>query len=103
MAAAAELARLGYRVEMFEALHETGGVLSYGIPEFRLPKSIVAREFANLAELGVKVHTNVLFGRTLDLEDLWAQDFKAVFVGAGAGLPLPGHRRGELEWGLLRE
>ena len=87
MAAAAELARLGYRVEMFEALHETGGVLSYGIPEFRLPKSIVAREFANLAELGVKVHTNVLFGRTLDLEDLWAQDFKAVFVGAGAGLP----------------
>lgn len=87
MAAASELARYGHRVEMFEALHETGGVLIYGIPEFRLPKDIVRQEFAALQEMGVVVHTNVLVGRTLTLQDLWNQGFSAVFVGAGAGLP----------------
>ncbi len=87
MAAASELARLGYKVQMFEALHETGGVLTYGIPEFRLPKNIVRQEFAALESLGVQVNTNVLFGRTLHLADLWDQGFGAVFIGAGAGLP----------------
>lgn len=84
---AGELAKFGFEVCIFEALHEPGGVLAYGIPEFRLPKKIVEREISTLKRLGVKIKTNVLIGRTLSLADLFNLGFKAVFVGVGAGLP----------------
>lgn len=87
LAAAAELSRLGYGCTIFEALHTPGGVLAYGIPEFRLPKAIVAHEFSTLAAMGVEIKTNVLIGRTYTIEDLFAQGFGAVFLGTGAGLP----------------
>lgn len=87
LAAAAELSRLGYGCVVFEALHTPGGVLAYGIPEFRLPKDIVAHEFSNLTAMGVEIRTNVLVGRTQTIEDLFAQGFQAVFLGTGAGLP----------------
>ena len=87
LTAAAELNRLGYGSTIFEALHTLGGVLAYGIPEFRLPKAILADEFQSLMELGVEIRTNVLIGRTLTIEDLFAQGFQAVFLGTGAGLP----------------
>ena len=87
LTAAAELNRLGYGCTIFEALHTLGGVLAYGIPEFRLPKAILADEFQSLMELGVEIRTNVLIGRTLTIEDLFAQGFQAVFLGTGAGLP----------------
>lgn len=91
---AGELARMGMNVTIFESLHETGGVLRYGIPEFRLPKAILDHELKNLEKLGVKIVTNVLVGRTVSVDDLFADGFEAVFLGVGAGLPkfmrLPG-------------
>ena len=85
---AGDLARLGYEVTVFEALHLAGGVLVYGIPEFRLPKAIVQKEIDTLAALGVKVETNVVIGRTITIDELMQeQGFEAVFIGSGAGLP----------------
>lgn len=84
---AGDLAKKGYAVTVFEALHAAGGVLVYGIPEFRLPKSIVAKEVESLKELGVDIQTNVVIGRTLTIDELFDQGFEAVFVGSGAGLP----------------
>jgi len=84
---AAELARRGHAVTVFEAFHKPGGVLVYGIPEFRLPKSIVEREVEFVKSLGVEVRTNVVVGRTLTIDDLFEQGYDAVFVGVGAGLP----------------
>ncbi len=84
---AGDLARMGYDVTVFEALHLAGGVLVYGIPEFRLPKAIVQREIENLKALGVKVETNVVIGRTIEVDELFGQGFDAVFIGSGAGLP----------------
>jgi glutamate synthase (NADPH/NADH) small chain len=84
---AGELASKGYEVTIFEALHKAGGVLVYGIPEFRLPKSIVARELKTLEHLGVVIKTNSIVGRTLTVDELFAQGFEAVFIGSGAGLP----------------
>lgn len=84
---AGDLAKMGYEVTVFEALHLAGGVLVYGIPEFRLPKSIVQREVENLKSLGVKVETNVVIGKTIEIDELFEQGFEAVFIGSGAGLP----------------
>ena len=84
---AGELAKKGYDVTIFEALHKAGGVLSYGIPEFRLPKSLVAKELENITDLGVDLETNVVIGRSLTVDDLFARGFDAVFLGTGAGLP----------------
>lgn len=84
---AAELNRLGYKVVLFESLHATGGVLRYGIPEFRLPKAIVDEEVEYIKKLGVEVRLNVLVGTTITLDELFAQGFDAVFLGTGAGLP----------------
>ena len=87
LAAAGDLAKLGYGVTVFEALHTEGGVLSYGIPEFRLPKRIVKREVENLKALGVEFLTNVIIGKTLTVDELFDMGYKAVFIGTGAGLP----------------
>ncbi|MDD5348006.1 MAG: NADPH-dependent glutamate synthase [Candidatus Omnitrophica bacterium] len=84
---AAELAKMGYDVTVFEGYHKLGGVLVYGIPEFRLPKAIVQAEIEKLQELGVIFVTNALIGRALTIEELFKDGFEAVFVGAGAGLP----------------
>ena len=84
---AGDLARLGYSVTVFEALHTAGGVLVYGIPEFRLPKSIVAKEVDNLTAMGVEFMTNVVIGKTLTVDELIDMGYKAVFIGSGAGLP----------------
>jgi glutamate synthase (NADPH/NADH) small chain len=84
---AGELARMGHKVHVFEALHDTGGVLRYGIPEFRLPKDIVDREVENLCNLGVEIECNVIIGRTLTVDQL-AEEFDAVFIANGAGLPM---------------
>ena len=84
---AGDLARMGYEVTIFEALHLAGGVLVYGIPEFRLPKKIVQREIDNLKALGVKVETNVVIGRTIEIDELFAMGYESVFIGSGAGLP----------------
>jgi len=84
---AGELARMGHAVTVFEALHETGGVLRYGIPEFRLPKRIVDLEVARLKAIGVEIECNVVVGKTLTLDEL-RRDFDAVFIGNGAGLPV---------------
>ena len=84
---AGDLAKKGYDVTVFEALHTAGGVLVYGIPEFRLPKSIVAKEVNTLKELGVTVETNVVIGKTLTIDELFEDGFEAVFIGSGAGLP----------------
>ncbi len=86
---AGDLAKKGYDVTIFEALHEPGGVLVYGIPEFRLPKdTVVKSEIENIKKLGVKVETNVIIGRTITIDELLEnEDFKAVFIGSGAGLP----------------
>ncbi len=77
----------GYEVTVFEALHTAGGVLSYGIPEFRLPKKIVKQEVDTLKKLGVKIETNVIIGKTLTVDELFEDGFEAVFIGSGAGLP----------------
>lgn len=84
---AGELAKKGYDVTIFEALHKAGGVLSYGIPEFRLPKDLVAKEIENVKNLGVDIETNVIVGRSLTIDDLMEDGYQAVFVGSGAGLP----------------
>ena len=84
---AGDLAKLGYKVTVFEALHTVGGVLVYGIPEFRLPKKIVQQEVDNLIAMGVDVETNVVIGKTLTIDELFEQGYEAVYVGSGAGLP----------------
>ena len=84
---AGDLAKKGYDVTVFEALHTAGGVLVYGIPEFRLPKSIVAKEVDTLKALGVKIETNVVIGKTLTVDELFDMGYEAVFIGSGAGLP----------------
>lgn len=85
---AGDLARLGYEVTIFEALHLAGGVLAYGIPEFRLPKTIVQKEIDGLKKLGVKIETNMVIGKVISIEELMNEyGFKAVFIGSGAGLP----------------
>ncbi|MBS6007466.1 MAG: NADPH-dependent glutamate synthase [Clostridium baratii] len=86
---AGDLAKMGYDITIFEALHEAGGVLVYGIPEFRLPKdTVVKSEIENVKKLGVKIETNVIVGRTVTIDELFEEEgFKAVFVGSGAGLP----------------
>ncbi|MBR5906870.1 MAG: NADPH-dependent glutamate synthase [Bacteroidales bacterium] len=90
LACASDLAKMGYSVTIFESLHKAGGVLTYGIPEFRLPKKkVVEKELQSLFDLGVKIETNVFVGRTVTIDDLLNKEgFKAVFVGTGAGLPL---------------
>ena len=92
---AGDLARKGYKVTIFEALHTPGGVLVYGIPEFRLPKAIVAREVEGLKDLGVDVETNVVIGKTLTIDEIFDMGYEAVFVGSGAGLPSFMHIPGE--------
>jgi glutamate synthase (NADPH), homotetrameric len=89
LACATDLAKMGYDVTIFEALHKAGGVLTYGIPEFRLPKEgVVAAEIENVKKLGVKIETNVVVGRTITIDDLFdIEGFNAVFIGSGAGLP----------------
>ena len=84
---AGDLAKSGFEVTVFEALHTAGGVLVYGIPEFRLPKAIVAKEVEGLRALGVRIETNVVIGKTLTIDELFEMGFEAVFVGSGAGLP----------------
>ncbi len=84
---AGDLAKLGYDVTVFEALHTAGGVLVYGIPEFRLPKSIVKKEVDNLAAMGVNFMTNVVIGKTLTVDELFTDGYEAVFICSGAGLP----------------
>ena len=84
---AGDLAKSGFEVTVFEALHTAGGVLVYGIPEFRLPKAIVAKEIDTLKALGVKIETNVVIGKTLTVDELFLEGYEAVFIGTGAGLP----------------
>lgn len=84
---AGDLAKKGYKVSVFEALHTAGGVLVYGIPEFRLPKAIVAKEVETLKDLGVDIETNVVIGKTLTVDELFDMGYEAVFIGSGAGLP----------------
>lgn len=100
---AGELAKKGYDVTIFEALHEAGGVLVYGIPEFRLPKEeVVKAEIENIKKLGVKIETNVIIGKTLTIEELMEEEgFEAVFIGSGAGLPKFMGIKGENANGVL--
>ena len=84
---AGDLAKLGYSVTVFEALHTAGGVLVYGIPEFRLPKAIVAKEVESLKAMGVEILTNMIIGKTLTVDELFEMGYEAVFIGSGAGLP----------------
>ena len=84
---AGDLAKKGYKVTVYEALHDAGGVLVYGIPEFRLPKSIVKKEVDNLIKMGVDIETNVVIGKTLTVDELFSMGYEAVFIGSGAGLP----------------
>lgn len=84
---AGDLAKKGYKVTVFEALHTAGGVLVYGIPEFRLPKTIVAKEVESLKKMGVDVETNIVIGKTLTVDELFERGYEAVFIGSGAGLP----------------
>ncbi|MBQ3226522.1 MAG: NADPH-dependent glutamate synthase [Clostridia bacterium] len=88
LACAGDLAKKGYDVTIYEALHTAGGVLVYGIPEFRLPKTIVAKEVDTLKALGVHIETNVVIGKTLTIDELFCLGFEAVFIGSGAGLPV---------------
>ena len=87
LSAAADLAKLGYKVTLFDAFHTAGGVLMYGIPEFRLPKKLVATELKNVIGLGVKLRTNVIVGRTLSIKDLQDKGYEAIYISTGAGLP----------------
>ena len=84
---AGDLAKKGYEVTVFEAFHTAGGVLVYGIPQFRLPKEIVRKEVQNLEDLGVEIRTNMIIGKTLSVDELFEMGYKAVFIGSGAGLP----------------
>lgn len=87
LTAAGELAKMGHNVTIFEALHKAGGVLIYGIPEFRLPKKIVQREIDYVQKMGVKIKTNTIIGQTITIDELFRQGFDAIFIGTGAGLP----------------
>ena len=87
LTAAGDLAKLGYKVTVYEALHTAGGVLVYGIPEFRLPKDIVRQEIDGLKELGVDIETNVVIGKTITIDELFEMGNEAAFIGSGAGLP----------------
>lgn len=88
LACAGDLARKGYEVTVYEALHLAGGVLSYGIPEFRLPKTIVQKEISGLKDMGVDIETNIVVGKTVSIDELMSDyGFEAVFIGSGAGLP----------------
>ena len=87
LTAAGDLAKLGYEVTVFEAFHTAGGVLMYGIPEFRLPKAIVQNEIEGLEKLGVKIMTNMVIGKVLSVDELFGMGFEAIFIGSGAGLP----------------
>ncbi|OGX26325.1 MAG: glutamate synthase (NADPH), homotetrameric [Omnitrophica WOR_2 bacterium RIFCSPHIGHO2_02_FULL_45_21] len=97
---AADLAKIGYSVTLFESLHLAGGVLSYGIPEFRLPKKIVDEEIAYIKSLGVEIQTNVLVGKTFTIKDLFEKGYPVIFLGLGAGLPqflnIPGENLGRV-------
>lgn len=84
---AGDLAKMGYQVTVYEAFHAAGGVLIYGIPEFRLPKAIVAKEVAKLEQLGVEIKTDMVIGKVDSVDELFEQGFEAVFIGSGAGLP----------------
>ena len=84
---AGDLARMGYDVTVYEALHLAGGVLVYGIPEFRLPKAIVQKEVDGLKAMGVKINTNIVVGRTISVDELFEMGYEAIFIGSGAGLP----------------
>lgn len=84
---AGDLVKLGYEVTVFEAFHTAGGVLVYGIPEFRLPKAIVKKEIENLEALGVEIKTNMVIGKVLSVDDLFDMGYQAAFIGSGAGLP----------------
>ncbi len=102
LAASAELATYGYEVDVFESLHKLGGVLVYGIPEFRLPKDIVESEINRIKDLGVKFHTNIVVGKTLLIDDLLdKKGYEAVFVGSGAGFPKFMGIKGENALGVL--
>ena len=98
---ASELAKKGYAVSVFEALHTAGGVLVYGIPEFRLPKAIVANEIKKLEAMGVEVMTNMVIGKVLSIDELFEMGYKAIFVGSGAGLPMFMHIPGEALKGVM--
>ena len=98
---AGDLARKGYEVTVYEAFHKAGGVLVYGIPEFRLPKAIVAREIDKLAHFGVKIVTDAVIGRAESIDELFEQGFEAVFIGSGAGLPQFLHIPGENMLGVF--
>ncbi len=87
LSCAAELLKEGFKVTIFEALHEPGGVLTYGIPEFRLPKNIVKKEIENLKNLGAEIKTNTIVGSSITVDELLKEGFKAIFIGSGAGLP----------------
>ena len=97
---AGDLAKLGYDVTIYEAFHTAGGVLMYGIPEFRLPKAIVQHEIDNLTNMGVHIMTNMVIGRVLSIDELMGMGYEAVFVGSGAGLPrfmgIPGENANEV-------
>jgi len=97
---AGQMAKFGYQVTVFEALHELGGVLSYGIPEFRLPKSIVRSEIGYLEAIGVAFERNAVIGKTLSIEDMKKQGYQGFFVGSGAGLPKFMHIPGENSLGI---
>ena len=101
LTAASDLAKKGYDVTIFEALHTAGGVLVYGIPEFRLPKAIVANEVKKLEAQGVEVMTNMVIGRVLTIDELFEMGYKAVFVGSGAGLPMFMNIPGEALKGVM--
>ncbi len=93
---AGDLAKLGYKVTIFEALHTPGGVLSYGIPEFRLPKALVRREIDGVCKMGVELKTNMVIGKCISLDELMQEEgFSAIFIGTGAGLPSFMHIPGE--------
>jgi len=87
LTAAADLAKMGYQVTVFEALHTPGGVLMYGIPEFRLPKEVVQQEIDYIRKLGVDIHVNTVIGKSATVDDLLEEGYDAVFIGTGAGLP----------------
>lgn len=85
---AGDLAKMGYKVSVFEAFHKAGGVLAYGIPEFRLPKKIVEKEIENLKNLGVEILTDMVIGKVLSIDELYEMGYDAIFIGTGAGLPM---------------
>ena len=98
---AGDMAKFGYDVTVFEALHEIGGVLKYGIPEFRLPNTVIDAEIQNLKNIGVKFVTNCIIGKTLTIDDLKNDGFRAIFVASGAGLPNFMHIKGENLIGIM--